>query len=94
MAAEQRCRRRRGILSCAAWWPAALPPTPSRPAPACSLSGYRREFAVREHAAQAALPGWVAAQPSLQAIRQHPRVPASLLPRLEALWEARQAQQP
>ncbi|PRW45159.1 catechol O-methyltransferase [Chlorella sorokiniana] len=56
--------------------------------PPRSLSAYRQAFAKRQHAAEAALPRWVAGQPSLQTIKQHPGVPASLLPRLEALWAA------
>jgi hypothetical protein len=61
------------------------------------MSQYKAEHTKRKRAAEAALPAWVAAQPSLEAIRQHPRVPASLLPRLEGLWAQRgagQQQQP
>ena len=59
-----------------------------RPRP-CSMSQYKAEHMKRKRAAEAALPAWVAGQPSLEAIRQHPRLPASLLPRLEGLWAQR-----
>jgi hypothetical protein len=55
------------------------------------MSQYKAEHMKRKRAAEAALPAWVAAQPSLEAIRQHPPVPASLLPRLEGLWAQRGA---
>lgn len=47
----------------------------------------------RCRAANTALPRWVAAQPSLEAIRSHPRVPQSLLTELEGLWARRAVQQ-
>lgn len=59
-----------------------------------STSQYKAEWTKRDRASRAALPHWAAAQPTLQSIRGNPRVPRSLLPSLEQMWQQHQAQQP